>query len=197
MWNRDVNSEDELDINYRQSQHEPQLVPDNKPSSPKRTTVTKPTVAAEPVTPSGNRKATTPAEELHRFGGWNSSDEEFDRQLLARFPIGAHLPLTNTAYDLIKEKRKFLSEKTGHNIEKIRTRIPIRTLTAQEKQKMERALIVFLKDRFKGPQATINTKLGQKIDQVVRKSGTIARKINKPGVFGAQFKILENGLIIN
>ena len=106
---------------------------------------------------------------------------------MARFPIGAHLPLTNTAYDLIKEKRKFLNEKTSHNIEKMKTRIPIRTLTPQEKQKMERAPIVFLKDRFKG----------QKINQVARKSGTIARKIKKPGVFGAQFKILENGSIIN
>ena len=62
---------------------------------------------------------------------------------------------------------------------------------------MEWAPIVFLEDRFKGPQATINTKLGQKIDQVARKSGTIARKIKNPGVFGAQIKILENGSIIN
>ena len=62
---------------------------------------------------------------------------------------------------------------------------------------MEREPIVFLKDRFKGPQATINTKLGQKINQVARKSGTIAMKINKPDVFGAQFKILENGSISN
>ena len=118
MWNRDVNSEDELDINYRQSQQEPQLVPDNKPSSSKSTTVTKPTLAAEPVTPSGKRKATTPAEEPHRFSGWDSSDEDFDRQLLARFPIGAHLPLTNTAYDLIKEKRKFLSKKQATTLKK-------------------------------------------------------------------------------
>ena len=42
---------------------------------------------------------------------------------------------------------------------------------------MERAPIVFLKDRFKGPQSTINPKLGQNIDQVARKLGTIARKI--------------------
>ena len=167
------------------------------PSSSKSATSNKTTVAAEPITPSGQRKATNPVEKPRRADEWDSSDEEFDRQLLARFPIGAHLPLTNTAYDLIKEKRKFLNEKTGHNIEKIKTRIPIQTLTAQEKQKMERVPIVFLKDRFKGPQSTINPKLGQKIDQVARKSGTIARKIKKPGVFGAQFKILENGSISN
>ena len=158
MWNRDVNSEDELDINYRQKQLEPQQVPHDMPSSSKSTTVNNPTVAAEPVTPSGKRKATTPAEKPHRLSDWDSSDEEFDRQLLARFPIGAHLPLTNTAYDLIKQKQKFLNEKTGKNIERIRTRIPIRTLTAQDRQKMERAPIVFLKDRFKGPQSTINPK---------------------------------------
>ena len=195
MWKRDANSEDELDINYRQKQNESQLVPDNMPSSSKSTTSNKTTVATKPITPSGKRKATTQVEKPLRPDGWDSSDEEFDRQLLARFPIGAHLPLTNTTYDLIKEKRKFLNEKTGHNIEKIKTRIPIHTLTPREKQKMERAPIVFLKDRFKGPQSTINPKLGQKIDQVARKSGTIARKIKKPGVFGAQFKILENGSI--
>ena len=149
MWNRDVNSEDELDINYRQKQQEPKLVLDNMPSSSKSTTVNKPPVVAETVTPSVKRKATTPAEKPHTIDEWDSSDGEFDRQLLARFPIGAHLPLTNTAYDLIKEKLKFLNKKTGHNIEKIRTRIPIRTLTAQEKQKMERAPIIFLKDRIK------------------------------------------------
>ena len=58
---------------------------------------------------------------------------------------------------------------------------------------MERAPVVFLKDRFKGPLAKINAKLGQKNNQTARKTGTIARKIKKPGVFGAQFKILENG----
>ena len=138
MWNRDINSEDELDINYREKQNDSQLVADNMPSSSKSKTRNKSTVAAKPITPSGKRKATTQVEKPLRPDGWDSSDEEFDRQLLARFPIGAHLPLTNTAYDLIKEKRKFLNEKTGHNIEKRRTRIPIRTLTPQEKQNMER-----------------------------------------------------------
>ena len=185
IWNRDANSEDELDINYRQKQNEPQLAPDNMPSSSKSTNSNKTTVAAKPVTPSGQRKATTQFEKPLRPDGWDSSDEEFDRQLLARFPIGAHLPLTNTAYDLIKEKRKFLNKKTGHNIEKIRSRIPIRTLTPQQKQKMERAPIVFLKDRFKGPQSTINPKLGPTIEQVARKLGTIARKIKKPGVWSS------------
>ena len=62
---------------------------------------------------------------------------------------------------------------------------------------MEKAPKAFLKDRFKGPQSTINTKLGQKINQVARKTGNIARKIKKTREFGAPFKILENGSIMN
>ena len=111
MWNRDANSEDELDINYRQKQNEPQLAPDNMPSSSKSTTSNKTTVAAKPITPSGKRKATTQFEKPLRPDGWDSSDEESDRQLLARFPIGAHLPLTNTAYDLIKKNVNFSTKK--------------------------------------------------------------------------------------
>ena len=118
MWNRDINSEDEMDINYRQKQNDFELMADNQPSSSKSTTRNKTTVAAKPISPSGKRKATTQVEKPLRPDGWDSSDEEFDRQLLARFPIGEHLPLTNAAYDLIKEKRKFLNEKTGRNIEK-------------------------------------------------------------------------------
>ena len=202
MWNRDANSEDELDIKDRQQyqQQEPQMVPDKMLSSSKQTSAANQLVNVEPVTPPasmGKRKASTPAKDPQGFSGWDTSDDEFDRQLLDRFPIGAHLPLSNTAYDLIREKRKFLNEKTSNDIEKIRTRKPIRILTRQEKQNMERAPIVFLQDRFKGPQSTIKTKLGRKIDQVARKTGAIASKIKKPGVFVAQFKILENGLIVN
>ena len=69
--------------------------------------------------------------------------------------------------------------------------------TQQEKQRIERAPLVFLKDRFKGPQDTIDPKLGKLMEQVARKSGTIARKTKNPGVFGLQFKIIENGSIIN
>ena len=57
--------------------------------------------------------------------------------------------------------------------------------------------MVFLKDRFKAPQDTIDPKLGKRIEQVARKLGTIAHKTKNPGVFGSQFKIIENGSIIN
>ena len=56
---------------------------------------------------------------------------------------------------------------------------------------------MFLKDRFKGPQNTIDPVLGKRIEQVARKSGTIARKTKNPGVFGPQLKFIENGSIIN
>ena len=65
------------------------------------------------------------------------------------------------------------------------------------KTKASKSPTSFLKDRFKGPQTTINLNLGKRIEQVAKKSGTIARKTKNPGVFGAQFKIIENGSIIN
>ena len=35
------------------------------------------------------------------------------------------------------------------------------------------------------------------MEQVARKLGTIVRKTKNPGVFGAQFKIIENGSTIS
>ena len=128
---------------------------------------------------------------------WDTSDNEFDRQLLEKFLIGAHLHLSNIQYDLINENGKFLKENAENDIAKLRTRKSIRTLTKQDKQNTERAPLIFLKDRFEGPQTTINTQLGHKLEQIAHKTGRIARKIKKPGFFGAQFKILENGSIVN
>ena len=125
-----------------------------------------------------------------------SSDDEYDRQLLLKFPLGAHLPLSNKPYDALKLKRSFLMEKSN-NLETLRTRKPIRLLTNQEKQNLQRAPLVFLKDRFKGPAHTIDPKTGRRIEQIARKSGTIARKTKNPGTFGGQFKIVENGSIQN
>ena len=124
-------------------------------------------------------------------------DEEFDRALLQKLPIGAHLPLNNIPYDLQKVKRSFLADNPQRDIANIRTRKPIRWLTQQEKQRLERAPLVFLKDRFKGPQNTVDPKLGKRMEQVARNLGTIARKTKNSGVFGAHFKIIENGSIIN
>ena len=64
-------------------------------------------------------------------------------------------------------------------------------------QNLERAPLLFLKDCFKGPAHTIDPKTGLRLEQIARKTGTIARKIKNPGTFGAQFKIIENGAIVN
>ena len=108
-----------------------------------------------------------------------SSDDDYDRQLLKKFPIGAHLPLSNKPYEALKLKRSFLSEKSN-NLKILKTRKPIRRLTNQEKQTLKRAPLIFLKDQFKGTAQTIDPKTGLRLEQVARKSGTIARKIKKP-----------------
>ena len=126
----------------------------------------------------------------------DSSDEEFDRRLLQKFPIGAHLPLSNKPYEIRSLQESFLKEKSN-DFENLRTRNPIRLLTRQEKQNLQRAPLIFLKDRFKGPAHTINPKTGLRLEQIARKTGTIARKTKNPGTFGAQFKIIENGAIMN
>ena len=104
-----------------------------------------------------------------------SSDDEYDEQL-KKFPIGAHLPLSNKPYDALKLKRSFLMEKSN-NLETLRTRKPIRSLTNQEKQSLQRAVLVFLKDRFKGPAHTIDPKTRRRLEQVARKSGTNHEKL--------------------
>ena len=88
------------------------------------------------------------------------------RQLIEKFPIGAHLPLSNIPYDLINEKRKFLKENPKNSLAQLRTRKRIGTLTKQEKQNFERATIIFLNDRFKGTQTTISKQLVHKLDQI-------------------------------
>ena len=87
MWSRDANSEDELHIQYRQHQ-ESQSLPDDMPTSSRQPAATNQTVDAEPVTPPapmGKRKATTPVQDPQGLNGWDTCDDEFDRQLLGRF----------------------------------------------------------------------------------------------------------------
>ena len=77
----------------------------------------------------------------------------------------------------------------------MKTRKLLRPLTNQENQNLKKAPLIFLKDRFKGPAHKINPKSG--LRHVARKTGIIARKIKNPGRFGAQFKTIENGSILN
>ena len=69
MWNRDINSEDELDITYRQQ---------NPPETTDKVATSSATCSKQPL----------------GVTEWDSSDDEIDRQLIENFPKGAHLPLS-------------------------------------------------------------------------------------------------------
>ena len=107
---------------------------------------------------------------------------------MEKFPIGAHLPLSNKPYDMISVRRELVKKNAKNDISFIRTRKPIRTLTNQEKQNIERAPLEFLKDRVKGPQSTINVKLGLKIKQVARKTVTSDGKSKNQGFLDRNLK---------
>ena len=82
---------------------------------------------------------------------------------------------STTFQQTLQLKRSFLSEKCN-DLESLKTRKPIRPLTNQEKQQLERAALIFLKHRFKGPAHIINPKTGLQLEQVARKTRTLARK---------------------
>ena len=172
MWNRDINSEDELSLVYK-SNYLPE--PTFEPAGPSTQAIRSKTAgpASSSQTSTQQKKQVTLSD--------TDEDDEFDQALMKKFPIGAHLPLSNIPCDLQKVKRSFLADNPQHDIANIRTRKPIRWLTHQEKQRLEMAPLVFLKDRFKGPQNIVDPKLGKRIEQVARKSGTIARKTKNPG----------------
>ena len=199
MWNRDINSEDELDLKYK-PEHQYVPEPTFNPAPPAQTVADKSATEGNrhTQTHSGKRRAQNqPDADTHTEAvTLDSSDEEFDRRLLQKFPIGAHLPLTNKPYEARSLQETFLKEKSN-DFDKLRTRNPIRLLTSQEKEKLRNAPLIFLKDRFKGPAHTVNPKTELRLEQIARKTGTIARKTKNPGTFGAQFKIIENGAIIN
>ena len=188
IWNRDINSEDELSVVYK-SNYLPE--PDFEPAGPSTQAIHSKTAG-----PSSSSQTSTQQKKQVTLSD-TDEDEEFEQALMKKYPIGAHLPLSNIPYDLQKVKRSFLADNPQHDIANIRTRKPTRWLTRQEKQRLERSPLVFLKDRFKGPQNIVDPKLGKRIEQVVRKLGTITRKTKNLGVFGAQFIIIENGSIIN
>ena len=215
MWDRETNSDEELDLVYKgtdprglgtqkQKDHqylaEPTCTPVDSGNTETATTTANLRVAtctSTDVNPGKQRAKVQPDPRNQQDAiTLESSDDEYAEQLLKKFPIGAHLPLSNKPYDALKLKRSFLMEKSN-NLETLRTHKPIRLLTNQEKQNLQRAPLVFLKDRFKGPAHTIDPKTGRRLEQVARKSGTIARKIKNPGTFGAQFKIIENGSVQN
>ena len=94
MWKRDINSDDKLDITYRQ-QNPPETIEIVATSSRQ---VVPTSVTGETETMAGTEKKTPSATCSKQPFGVNecdTSDDEFDRQLMEIFPIGAHLPLSN------------------------------------------------------------------------------------------------------
>ena len=173
MWDRKKNSGDELDLVYKdtraresmpptQKDHqylpEPTFTPVENDTATTTNNPQRPTCTSPYHNP-GKRRAKVQPEPINQQDTitLESSDDDYDRQLLKKFPIGAHLPLSNKPYDALKLKRSFLSEKSN-NLEILKTRKPIRPLTNQEKQNLKRAPLIFLKDRFKGPAHTIDPK---------------------------------------
>ena len=140
MWNREVNSEDELDPKYK-----PKPTPDHQyvpeptfnPAPPAQINAERNATEANQSTntTSGKRRAHHQPEVITHTDAvtLDSSDEEFDRRLLQKFPIGAHLPLSNKPYEARSLQESFLKEKSN-NFENLRTRNPIRLLTRQEKK---------------------------------------------------------------
>ena len=93
IWNRDINSEDELSVVYK-SNYLPE--PSFKPAGPS-------TQAARSKTAGpANTSQTSTQKKKHVTLSDTDEDEEFDQALLKKFPIGAHLPLNNIPYDLQK-----------------------------------------------------------------------------------------------
>ena len=205
MWDREKNSEDELDLVYKDTGARETMAPKQKDHQylSKHTFIPvenyTATTANDPQNYNpGKRSAKTQPEPINQRDTitLEGSYGDFDQQLLKKFPIGANLLLSNKPYDALKLKRSFLSEKSN-NLENLKTRKPKRPLNNQEKQNLKRAPLIFLKDRFKGPAHTIDPKTGLHLEQVARNLGTIARKIKNPGKVDAQFKIIENRSIKN
>ena len=139
IWNRDINSEDELSVVYK-SNYLPE--PTFEPAGPSTQAIRSKT--AEPASSS----QTTTQQKKQVTLSDTDEDEELDQALLKNFPIGAHLPLSNIPYDLQKVKHSFLADNPQHDIANIRTRKPISWLTHQEKQRLEKGPSGFPKRSF-------------------------------------------------
>ena len=118
MWDRENNSDDELDLVYKgtdargvgpqkQKDHqylpEPTFTPVETVDTETATTTANPqgiTCTSTDANP-GKRHAEVQSEPLYQQDTitLESSDDEYDEQLLKKFPIVAHLPLSNKPYD--------------------------------------------------------------------------------------------------
>ena len=134
MWNREVNSEDELELKFKHhgkptSDHQYLPEPIFNPVPPAQNNVEQNTIEVPPRTATNSGKQ-RPKNQQDTFPNTDaitldSSDEEFDRRLLQNFPIGAHLLLSIKPYEIKSLKESFLKEKTN-DFENLKTRKPIR-----------------------------------------------------------------------
>ena len=106
MWDRERNSEEDLAVTYKQQQ-----LPEPTFNPPTNTSHTDATRSQQGCNTGKNKKSKSmPTQQPTGAGKWDSSDEEFDHQLMENFPIGAHLLLSNKPYDMINVKRTFLKK---------------------------------------------------------------------------------------
>ena len=117
MWDREVNSEDELDLKFKQKptpDHQYVPEPTFNPAPPAQINTEQNATEANQHTNtnSGKRRANNQPDAVTHTDAvtLDSSDEEFDRRLLQKFPIGAHLPLSNKPYETRSLQESFLKE---------------------------------------------------------------------------------------
>ena len=118
MWDREKNSDDEVDLVYKdtgaresmpptqkdlQYLREPNFTPvENEPAT-ETNNLQGPTCTSAAQNPGKRRAKVQP--ELRSHQGMitlETSDDDYDRQLLQKFPIGAHLLVSNKLYDALK-----------------------------------------------------------------------------------------------
>ena len=124
MWDREKISEDELDLVYKdtiatkQRDHQYLSEPtfnrapttDITAKNTQEITVVNTQIARESP---GKQRAKDQRDTTTKTDAitFESSDEMFDQQLLKKFLKGAHLPLSNKPYELIKLKQAYLNKK--------------------------------------------------------------------------------------
>ena len=112
MWDRERNSQEELDVTNKQQQlPEPTF---NPPTNTSHTDATR--IQQGCITGKNKKSNSMPPQQPAGAGKWDSSDEEFDHHLMEKFPIGADLPLSNKQYDMIFVTRTFLKENTKNDL---------------------------------------------------------------------------------
>ena len=142
MWDREVNSEDELDLKFKQKptpdhQYVPEPTFNPAPPAQIKTEQNATEANQRTNTNSGKRRAHNQPDAVTHTDAvtLDSSDEEFDRRLLQKFPIGAHLPLSNKSYETRSLQESFLREKCN-DFENLRTRKSHKTLNTTRKKKI-------------------------------------------------------------